>query len=134
MHERSIPYRSIPWQVANKLYRSYEGLKPADDKKSVLQVSKLVETGQPGRFQSILLAPCGFGPRWRVLTCLAAADTSALSVTDLQRSFSNPAVVVENLANNQQDINLRVDNALRAGYDFMHHCIMRLKYTWCVAS
>jgi hypothetical protein len=35
-------------QVANKLYRSYEGLKLADAKKSVLQVSNLIETGQPG--------------------------------------------------------------------------------------
>lgn len=55
-----------------------------------------------------------------MLTCLVAADTSALPVTDLQRSFSNPAVVVENLAKNEQDIKLRVDNALRAGYGFMH--------------
>ena len=79
-----------PPQVANKLFRDYEGFKPASDKKSVLQVSELLETGQ--------------------------ADTSALPVVDLQRAFSKPAVVAANVLNSDQERVIRVDIAVRAGY------------------
>ena len=80
-------------QVANKLYRSYSGFMPAKEQESLLQVSKLVSTGQ--------------------------ADTSALPMIDLQRAFSRPAVVADNVANNLKQVLIRVDNAVRAGYSYM---------------
>ena len=76
--------------MANKLYRSHTGFKPASAQAAKLQVSKLVATGQ--------------------------ADTSVLPVIDLQRAFSQPAVVAANVLNSRTDIVIRVDNAVRAGY------------------
>ena len=83
--------------MANKLYRSYTGFKPATPQAARLQVSKLVATGQ--------------------------ADTSALPMIDLQRAYSQPAVVAANVLNSKTDIVIRVDNAVRAGY--LHFSISR---------